>query len=204
MDFNGKGNRVIVRGIDCHNNTTPANMQALTNIGPTCYGSTIEFESVVDFDGSLSSDAYTPKANFGSVTASTEIPLIRWNQMIRKHAAIVTDNAGGTATAVFTMTGTNSNGTDQDAMGLWNAGSALFVTKQAGNYLATVNIPTGTSPVVLVEVGSMTIASMVFPAAGGVMSATLGFVGRGQNVTFVLASGSYMRTGVIFGISLAS
>lgn len=195
---------MTVRGVVSRNNTTPANMQAAVNAGSTAFGSIIEFESVNDADGSLSSDSYTPKASFGAVTPKVEYPLQRWNLNIKKHSATVTDNAGGTATAVFTMTGTNPNGTDADPMGLWDSVNTVFVNKQTGNYLATVNIPTGVSPVVQVKVGASVIASFVLPAGGGTASATIGNVARGSNITFSLASGSYTRTGVIFGVSLAS
>lgn len=202
MDFNGKGIRAVVRGIDCHNNTNPGYMTVLRHAGPTCYGSTIEFESVVDFDGSLSHDAYTPKAEFGAVTANTEMPLLRWNQMIRKHSAMVTDNAGGTAASVCIMTGTDPNGTDDDALGLWSASGGYFIVKQTGSYVAGVTIPSGTSPVIQVRKNGTVVASIA-PVSGRGACVCLSAV-RNDQIGFSLASGSYTRAGVTFGISLGS
>lgn len=194
--------RILVNGLLSLNNTTPANMNFLTYGGTSAYGCYVEVTNA-NVDTALASDPYSPKVSYGTVVPNVEIPIQRWNLNIPKHSASVVDNTTGTQTSGM-MTGTVTS-TSYDPMGLWDAANTRFNIKQSGTYLCSVYIPTGSSPVVYVQknYGNVAMIPVTVGLYGGGGSVQLQLA-RGDTVEFYLASGSYTKTNVTFGVSLAS
>jgi hypothetical protein len=200
--MDNQGTRVKVSGWQAYNNANQGNMRALINGGPTCYGSFLEVDNA-NVDGAFQDDAYSPKVGLGNVTAGVEYPIQRWNLNIAKHSALVTDNAGGANNANAPLSGTVAS-PQFDAMGLWDAANTRFNIKQTGNYECSVTIPApAAGTVIYVQKNYTTVASLSPTAANAGQSVHLSLA-RGDTVLFYLASGSYTRTNVAFGVSLAS
>lgn len=200
--LDNQGTRAKVNGLLSNNNTSTANIGMLINAGTTCYGSYLEVDNA-NVDASFAVDSYSPKVSVGTVTANVEHPLQRWNLNIAKHSATVTDNAGGTQSSGG-MSGTVLS-SSFDKMGLWDAANNRFNIKQPGNYLCSVTIPSGSNPVVYVQKNynntSQIPVTVGLYGGGGSVQLQLA---RGDSVEFYLASGSYTKTNVTFGVSLAS
>jgi hypothetical protein len=195
------GTRLLVSGLLCYNNTNPTFMNAVHSGGSSSYGSTVEVQTVNDLDGSLSTDAYTPKVSFGTPAAGVEYPLYRWNRWQAKHVAACVDNAGGTNTAVDVMQG-NPASALFDPMTLWNAADERFDIKQSGAYVCSVVIPTSAGGcTIVISLSGANVGGIVIPPGGGSGLFTYQ-AARGQFLQFVNASGSYTRTGVQFSVSL--
>lgn len=200
--LDNQGTRVKVNGLQAYNNTTPANMQLLTNGGATCYGSILEVDNA-NVDTSFATDAYSPKVSAGAAVAGVEYPMQRWNQNIAKHSALVTDNAGGTNNVNSFISGTVATAAF-DMMGLWDAANNRFNVKQSGNYECSVTVPSPAAGMVIYVQKNYTNVATISPTAGNAGQSVHLSLARGDNIGFYLASGSYTKTNVTFGISLAS
>ena len=111
----------------------------------------------------------------------------------------MTDNAGGTASSVFTMTGT----ADDDKMGLWDSTNLDFQIKDPGVYLCCVSLPSSSGAVVVPKLNGVNIGNIGATANNYSMAPIPVYCNRGDKVSFVLAAGSYTRSGVVFGVSKA-
>lgn len=193
------GSKVRVGTIKANNSTGVANMSAVSYGGSTCYGSTLEVSCVTDTDGSLQVDNYSPKISLGSVTEGLEYPVQRWNLNVCKQYSSVQDSVGGTASATFTLTGTALD----DKMGLWNTASKIFTIKQPGLYNCAVTIPAGSAPTIQVKKNFTTAGTLVV-TPGQRTEIYQMYLSRGDTVQFVLASGSFTRSGVVISVALAA
>lgn len=197
--LDSQGTRVKAGGIQAYSNTTPSNMQMLTNGGSTCYGSYLEVTNA-NVDTSFANDAYSAKVSYGTPTAGVEIPLQVFNQRIARHSAQVSGTSAATISAGTVMTGSVAS-SSYDMMSLWDVANNRFAPKQSGNYTCSVTIPTGSSPIVQVKKNGTTVATIT-PTNGGGGSVQLSLARGTDTVQFYLASGSYTDTGVQFGISM--
>jgi hypothetical protein len=191
--------RVQVNGLLALNNTGNGNVVLLTYGGSSAYGCFLEVSGASVLDTSIASDPDTPKVQMGAVISGKEYPLQRWNQWRAHHSAAVTDDVGGTQSTNATMPGLLGNPVF-DTMGMWTSASNRFYAKVQDNYLCSVNIPTGSSPAVQVKKNGTTVALLTLTAQNTSASALVQ-MNVGDYIEFYLASGSYTRTGVVFGVS---
>lgn len=192
--MDNQGTKLYVNGLRTKSNTNLGGMAGLLiNGGATCYGSFIEVINAA-CDGGFQAGESNPKISAGAVVAGVAYPLIRYNDFRPGYSASVVSNDGGNQT-----TGVMSGTASTDLKAMWSPSDTRFNIKKGGNYAIAVSIPTGASPIIQVQKNYTTIATLALAAGGGTASLILPLQ-ENDNILFYLASGSYTRTGVNFGV----